>query len=204
MERIFQYPSNSSWSDRGLIPTVPTPQGWMLQSPDVFIRGFNASEQQFSTLEPLGLIATIPTPQGWMQQQPNAEIFITQFNSSQQQFSTTPGIIGYIIAAAFITEEDDALLASVTVSGAPIPVPIFSTAGQNYDRMQVLGFSSSQTLLYDEPETQAFYILNRLPPSSVQQVSPLFARNWLLTTPNITWVYNPFGSNTTAPLSNEL
>jgi len=121
MERIFQYPSNSSWSDRGLIPTVPTPQGWMLEQPVVLNKPFNASEQQFSTLEPLGLIATPPTPQGWMQQQPNAEIFIRGFNTSEQQFFSLTPVFPNILAVLILTEGDD-VLSAVTIE-SPVTIP---------------------------------------------------------------------------------
>ena len=200
MERIVQYDTGTTFF-RGLVPTVPVPQNWMLEQPVILIRGYNSAEQQFSTLEPLGLIPTRPTPQGWMQQQPNSEIFIRGFNSDHQQFSILNPVFPDVQSTLFVIELDT-LLSNVNNFSPVVPIPAANIQGQNFDRMQILGFSSAQTLYYDQPETEAFYLFSR--PSIVQRVSPAFARNWLLTTPNITWVYNPFGSNTTQPLSGDL
>jgi hypothetical protein len=206
MERIFQYPSNSGLFE-GLIATVPTPRGWMSEQPVILTKLFNASEQQFQAFEPLGTIFVpiAPPPQGWMGQQPNFEILIPQFNSGLQQFSTTPGINSIVIAALIVTEADDILLASVTVGDGPPVLATMVATGVNTDAMQLLGFSATEFLFYDEPNTQCFY-LKQIPEATVLKVSPAFAKFWLVDSGRLsTLVYNPFANLLVSMhLSNEL
>ncbi len=74
------------------------------------------------------------------------------------------------------------------------------------DSMQLLGFSSTEALYYDEANTQDFYLLRKPPlvtPTTLYRVSPNFARNWLVFSGLASnQVYNPFGSNQTQNYSN--
>ena len=119
MERIVQYDTGNTFF-RGLVPTPPTPQGWMLEQPVILIRGYNSTEQQFQTFAPDGTIFSI-TPQGWMQQQPNSEIFIRGFNSDLQQFSILNPVFPDVQSTLFVIESKDTLSAKETMSSATIP-----------------------------------------------------------------------------------
>ncbi len=105
------------------------------------------------------------------------------------------------------------------------PLSVVNTSGLATDSMQLLGYSSTQKLFYDESNTQAFYLSttpliflsdfsldfnNDFGPTgsingstTVYRVSPLFARNWLVFSGEAsTWVYNPFGSSPYRNFSN--
>lgn len=67
--------------------------------------------------------------------------------------------------------------------------------------MQILGFTSTEKLLFDYGESEQFYILE-IKTSMLFGVSPLFASKWFgLNGNNVTVVYNPF-LGTSQALSN--
>lgn len=81
------------------------------------------------------------------------------------------------------------------------PLSVVNVSGMPTDSMQLLGYSPTQALFYDESNTQAFYLFTK--PNTLYRVSPLFARNWLVTSGLASnWVYNPFGTATTVNFSN--
>ncbi len=105
------------------------------------------------------------------------------------------------------------------------PLSIITVNGLATDSMQLLGYSSTQKLFYDEANTESFYLsttpliflsdfnldfnIDFGPPgfikgsTTVYRVSPLFARNWLVFSGAAsTWVYNPFGSSPYRNFSN--
>jgi len=87
----------------------------------------------------------------------------------------------------------------------PLPIVVAGDAS-TADRMQLLGYSSIESLFFDESDTQDFYLLRKSPlviPTTLFKVSPLFARNWLVESGlATTWVYNPFSTNPTKNYSN--
>jgi len=87
------------------------------------------------------------------------------------------------------------------------PLPIIAVGNVTMsDRMQLLGYSSTESMFFDESDTQDFYLLRKPPlatTTTLFRVSPLFARNWLVESGlATTWVYNPFGTNHTKNYSN--
>ncbi len=87
------------------------------------------------------------------------------------------------------------------------PLAIVAVGGITMsDRMQLLGYSSVESLFYDESDTQDFYLLRKPPlvtSTILYKVSPLFARDWLVFSGAATnWVYNPFGTSPYSTFSN--
>src|SRR5882672_9431060 len=83
------------------------------------------------------------------------------------------------------------------------PVNLVDASGLATDSMQILGYSSTQKLFYDEANTEAFYLSNVTSSTSLARVSPLFARDWLVFSGlATTWVYNPFGTSPYRNFSN--
>ena len=70
-------------------------------------------------------------------------------------------------------------------------------SGKDPATMQTLGYTTTQTLLYDYGNSEAFYLLKLPPEVSVKTLyatSPLFASQWFGINPTATTVYNPFQS----------
>jgi hypothetical protein len=73
----------------------------------------------------------------------------------------------------------------------------FPTSLRDSNLMQILGFTSTQTLLYDFSETESFYVLAVPPDVPVKElfaVSSGFASRWFPTNQanKLKTIYNPF------------
>jgi len=66
----------------------------------------------------------------------------------------------------------------------------FPVSGLNTDSMQILGYTSTDKMLYDFSNTECFYILQD---NVLYRVSPQYASTWFRAQePGVTVVYNPF------------
>lgn len=100
------------------------------------------------------------------------------------------------------TEDNDTLSATTHV-----PPPLLSTISTlDPSLMTILATSATQTLYYDEPSTECFYILAVPPDPAVTRptlflISPLEAQAWYGNALPKQIIYNPFIYNPTFPLS---